>query len=390
MAQRTEEKGGEKMKGKKGNGSVFQRGAVWWVKYYRNGKPYRESSKSTKEAVARRLLRKRQGEIAIGQFIGPDAERVAIRELAEDYLNDYRVNARKSLDKAERMVKRHDDDGKEMASELMAYFGDCRAHNVATDNVKKYVVQRLDEGAANATINRELAALKRMFNLGLQAGKIQRKPYIPMLKENNARQGFFEHGEFVAFRNSLPEYFKPVVTFAYYTGWRKQEILSLKWNQVDLNARTVRLDVGTTKNDKGRLVILDGELLEVIQGQWERRKVAEIPGQSPTLLCSYVFHRDGKPIRDFRKAWDKAREETGLAAKTLHDFRRTAVRDMVRAGVNERVAMMISGHQTRSVFDRYNIVSEDDLKEAARKSWEHAQSQAKASNVVAMKAAQQG
>ena len=124
------------------------------------------------------------------------------------------------------------------------------------------------------TVNRELAALKRMFNLGLQAGKIQRKPYIPTLKENNARQGFFEHGEFVAFRNALPAYFKPVVTFAYYTGWRKPEILSLRWNQVDLNVRTVRLDAGTTRNDKGRLVILDGELLEAIQGQWERRKVA--------------------------------------------------------------------------------------------------------------------
>jgi integrase len=378
------------MKRKKGDGSIFQRGAVWWIKYYRNGKPYRETSGSEKESEARKLLKKRLGEIAIGRFIGPDAERVTIRELAEQFLNDYRVNQKKSLDKAERTVKRYDDDGKEIDSELMAYFGDCKAHSVGTDSVKAYVAKRLEQGAANATINRELAALKRMYNLGLQSETIYRKPYIPMLKENNTRKGFFEHGEFIAFRNALPDYFKPVVTFAYYTGWRKQEILSLKWNHIDLSGRTVRLEVGTTKNDKGRLIVLDGELLEAIQGQWERRKVAEIPGQSPTLLCPFVFHRDGKPIRDFRKAWNKARKETGLAAKILHDFRRTAVRDAVRAGVPERVAMMESGHKTRSVFDRYNIVSEDDLKEAARRRWEHAQNQAKAGNVVPIKSAQQG
>jgi integrase len=375
------------MSARRGDGSVFQRGRLWWIAYYRNGKQLKESSGSEKESEARKLLKNRHGEIALGRFIGPDAERVTIRELAEDYLNDYRVNARKSLDKAERMVKRHDD-GKEIDSELMAYFGDCKAHTMGTDAVKKYVAQKLAAGAANATVNRELAALKRMYNLGLQAEKIHRKPYIPMLEENNTRLGFFEHGEFVAFRNALPDYMKPVVTVAFYTGWRKQEILSLRWNQVDLNARTVRLEVGTTKNRKGRLVILDGELLETFQGQWEWRKVAEIPGQSPTLLCPYVFHRNGKPIKDPRKAWNKARKETGLAAKMPHDFRRTAVRNMIRAGIPERVAMMISGHQTRSVFDRYNIVSEDDLREAARKTWEYAQSQEKASNVVAMKARQ--
>jgi integrase len=133
------------------------------------------------------------------------------------------------------------------------------------------------------------------------------------------------------------------------------------------------------------MVILDGELLETMQQQWERRKVTEIPGQSPTLLCPYVFHRNGKRIKDYRKSWDKAREATGLTNKILHDFRRTAVRDMVRAGVNERVARMISGHKTRSVFDRYNIVSEDDLKAAARRHSEHVQSQDKASNVVGLK-----
>lgn len=166
----------------------------------------------------------------------------------------------------------------------------------------EFVSARQQEKAANATINRELAALKRMLNLGLQAEKIYRKPYIPMLQENNVRKGFFEHGEFLTLRDDLPEELRPVVTFAYYTGWRKREILSLKWNQVDLAAKAVRLDPGTTKNREGRTIALDGELLEVIQGQWERRKVAEIPGQSPTLLCPYVFHREGKVIRDFRGA----------------------------------------------------------------------------------------
>jgi integrase len=373
------------MKRKKGNGSIFQRGAVYWIKYYRNGKPYRETSGSDKESEARKLLKKRLGEIALGRFVGPDAERVTIRELAEDYLNDYRVNGRKSLEKAEEMVTRLDDEGNKKDSPLMANFGDCKAHSLRADMVNAYVSQRLEKGAANATINRELAALKRMYNLGLKSERIYRKPYIPMLKEDNVRAGFFEHGEFIALRNALPAYFKPVATFAYYTGWRKQEILTLRWNQVDLNARTVRLEPGTTKNDKGRLIILDGELLETVKAQWEKRKVAEIPGQSPTLLCPFVFHRNGNAIRDFRHCWEAACKAAGLTGRLFHDFRRTAVRNMVRAGVHEQVAMKLSGHKTRSVFDRYNIVSEEDLREAARRTWQHAQSQDKATNVVALR-----
>jgi len=224
-----------------------------------------------------------------------------------------------------------------------------------------------------------------MFNLGIQAEKIFRKPYVPMLQEHNVRQGFFERAEFLAFRDALPDYLKPVVTFAYCTGWRRQEILSLKWHQVDLVAKSVRIEGDSTKNKKARTIALDGELLEAIQGQWEKRKVAEIPGQSPALLCPYVFHRDGKPLGDFRAAWDNALKETGLAGKLLHDFRRTAVRNMTRAGVPERVAMTVSGHKTRSVFDRYDIVSDDDQRDAARKVWEYAQDQEAAAKVVKMR-----
>jgi integrase len=240
--------------------------------------------------------------------------------------------------------------------------------------IRKYIARRLEEKAANATINRELAALKRMYTLALQAERINRRPHIPMLQESNVRRGFFEHAEFLSLRAALADYLKPVVTFAYYTGCRKQEILSLRWNHVDLEARTIRLDPGTTKTGEGRVIGLDGELLEVLRTQWERRKVVEITGRSPTLLCPFVFHREGNPIGDFRESWAAACKSAMLPGKVFHDFRRTAIRNMIRAGVPERVAMKVSGHRTRSVFDRYNIVSEDDLKEAARRVWTHAQS----------------
>jgi len=171
------------------------------------------------------------------------------------------------------------------------------------------------------------------------------------------------------------------VTFAYHTGWRKGEILNLRWNQVDLKEKVIRLDPGSTKSGEGRLIALDGELLETMQGQLEARKVVTIPGQAPSL-CPFVFHHDGKPIKDFRAALEGALGKTGLSGKIFHDFRRTAVRNMIRAGIPERVAMMISGHKTRSVFDRYYIVSEQDLKEAARKTTELMERQNKKSVII--------
>ena len=376
-----------KLRRKRGDGSVFLRGRIWWVKYPVNGAPVSESSGSEKEADARKLLKQRLGEVVTGRFYGPEADRVTVRDLAEDYLNDYRINSKKTLDKAGRMITRQDDEGNEIDSPLMAFFGNSKAHTVGTDAVKKYIAQRLETGAANATINRELAALKRMFNLGIQAEKIHRKPYIPMLEEDNVRTGFFEHGDFIAFRAALPDYLQSVVTFAYYTGWRRGEILNLTWAQVDLTNRTVRLNPGETKNKKGRVIVLEGELLETIRVQWEKRKVVTLPEQSPTLLCPYVFHQNGRRIIDPRKAWAKACEATGLGNKLLHDFRRTAVRDMVRAGVPEKVAMSISGHKTRSVFDRYDIVDEEDLRQAAIRHAEHVQNQASTAKVAAAKRA---
>jgi integrase len=224
------------------------------------------------------------------------------------------------------------------------------------------VKYRMKQGAKNATINRELAALKRMLTIGARSTppKVDRVPHIPMLKENNVRKGFFEHGDFVALRDELPEHIRGIVTFAYKTGWREGEILPLKWSQVDLGQGIVTLNPGETKNSDGRTVYLDEELREVFKREHARRRQNK-------SLCLYVFlnqaGNDG--VKDIRRAWEGACKRLGLGHRLFHDLRRTAVRNMVRAGIPERVAMMISGHKTRSVFDRYNIVSDSDLRLAA-------------------------
>lgn len=213
---------------------------------------------------------------------------MTVNELAQDIRADYSVNGRASKEDLEFRL-----------NHLLPYFGHIKTHELGTDLIKQYIAQRQQEKATNATINREMAALKRMFNRGIQAEKIHRKPYVPLLSENNVRKGFFEHAEFISFRNAIAE--ELLVTFAYCTGWRKGEILSLRWNQVDLDSRTVRLDPGTTKSGDGRVVVLDGELLEIMESHWAKRKVAEMPGQGPTLICQYVFHRKGRPIKDLER-----------------------------------------------------------------------------------------
>ena len=153
-------------------------------------------------------------------------------------------------------------------------------------------------------------------------------------------------------------------------GWRVSEISNLTWAQVDLEQGIVRLEAGETKNDEGRTIYLDEELREIFSTEWELRKKRK-------TLTPYVFtNKNGADkIRDFRKVWRSACSEAGIGKRLFHDFRRTAIRNMVRAGIPERVAMMVSGHKTRSVFERYNIVSDTDLRLAAQKQEEYLKSQ---------------
>jgi len=386
-----------------GLGRIFQRGPVFWVAYYHRGKEYRESSHSESEAQAKRLLKKRLGEIGRGRLIGPVEEKVTFEEMAQDFLKDYEINGMRSFSAA-RLSVRH----------LRAFFGLDRALDITTDRVRGYISYRQDEGASNGSINRELAALKRMFSLAVQAGKLSGKPYIPALEENNARQGFLDHGSFLALKKNLPDHLKDPVGFLYLSGWRVSEMRTLHWRDVDLAGKIVRLRPEISKNKNGRVLPLAGELLEII----ERAKTGR------RLDCAFVFHFNSRPIGDFRKAWQTACVAAGLGqfmegersaiqsdalavvdddqpkekpeyrkrgrkryvGTIPHDLRRCAIRNMVRAGIPERVAMALSGHKTRSVFDRYNIVSEADLAEGAERLHAHLQKQPQVAAVAVKKA----
>ena len=375
-------------------GSVYLRkgSKKYWMKYVQHGRVIRESTETENIADARRQLRTREGDIVKGIPVDPDAGRITFDEAVADLLNDYSMNGKKTLDDTRRRIKKH----------LAPYFGNRRMVVITTADLRAYVAKRQAEGSAvrqrrkgknavppdtpeerrpvsSAEINRELTVLKRMFSLAIQAGKLTHKPHFPMLRENNVRAGFLEHEHYLAMLSHLPECMRPVVTFAYVTGWRiNSEVLPIEWRQVDLKSGEVRLDPGTTKNLEGRVFYLTPELKKLLADQ---RKAANRIQRKKGMIVQNVFFHDGTTKAGdvaflaghsiaptgFYHAWCRARVDAGRPGSIPHDLRRTAVRNMIRAGVPERVAMNLSGHKTRSVFDRYNIVSDGDLREAAKR-----------------------
>lgn len=343
-------------------GQIRKRGQTYWIRYYRDGRRFEESARTKKESEAKKLLQVREGDIAKGVPVSPAIGRLKFEDAAKDLEHDYSSNKLKSEHDMLRRVRLH----------LKPFFGGRRMNTITTSDLRSFIVHRQKPikqedgtekpGASNAEINRELAHLKRMFSLAIQAGKLLAKPHFPMLEENNVRTGFFERDQFEAVRSHLPPHMQPVATFAYLTGWRVySEILKLEWRQVDLQAGVVRLDPGSTKNGDARVFPFGDalpELRDTLERQWQYTKATQ---EKKNKIIPLVFHRNGYPMVNLTCSWRKACEAAGCPDRIPHDFRRTAVRNLVRAGVPERVAMMLTGHRTRAIFDRYDIVNEGDL-----------------------------
>jgi len=371
----------------RGTGRLFLRGSIWWCQYYFHGQPIRVSTGETDEKKAERCLRKKIGAVENG--VHHDTRRLTYEELREAYYQDYAVNARKSL--------RRDKDGDPRLDKVVrmdGFFSGYRVSEIDADLIRKFIANQLAKGLSNGSINRSISALRRMFNLAKEDGKLQLLPHFPMLKEAAPRKGFLERNEYERLLAALPGYLRLPLAVGYFTGMREGEILGLKWDQVKFLTGTIELRAGETKNDDAREIPIIPQLRALLVEQH-----AKLQHDCP-YVC-YRFDRKGHAvkIRGFRKAWYSACVRCGLGKlepKTdrvtgelmyakprgprskpkvkmvyrgtiFHDLRRVGARALVHAGVPEKVAMAIGGWKTRSVFDRYKINSRRDFLEAGRK-----------------------
>ena len=327
-------------------GHLWLRAKTYYAIWYRNGSRFCVNTHSGDEDRARAEMDRLMTECEAGNFKKPEKTPPTLVAMLNEAIRYYKRKGRKSLEHVQRHVKR-----------LREGFAGKRADEITTDDVNDYAENRQDVGVANATINRELAFLRLAFNLARRAGKLKPEmiPYFEMLPENNRRTGFFEQEHYEAVLSQLPEHLKGVLTMGYWTGMRKSEMLGLKWEQVDLYNRLVFLE--RTKNGEDRTLPLNEELYEMMMGQARMRVES----------CPFVFHREGERIQSFAKAWHTACERAGQPGKLVHDLRRTGVRNLIRAGVPQSVAMKVSGHKDARIFARYNIVDTNDVAEAMRK-----------------------
>ncbi|MEW6325755.1 MAG: tyrosine-type recombinase/integrase [Nitrospirota bacterium] len=344
----------------RGMGSLYHQpqSRIWWVQYRAHGKTIRESTGTDNDKAARDFLKERLGPRPVSSA---EAKRVTLSDLLGQVLTDYRVNGKRSLPKAERNVK-----------QLRDFFGEIKAQDVTTARIRDFIAHR--QGAkrkkiSNATINRELACLKRAYSLAVREERLDRRPYVPMLAEQNVRKGFFEDAELAKVLSHLPPPIDAITQFGAITGWRKSEIIGLTWDRVDVAAGLVRLDPGTTKNGEGREFPAGAHptLAALLKQRREATDAVEAAAmeRGVTVRVPWVFcWPDGTQVRDFRGAWARACRLAECPGRLFHDLRRTAVRNLERAGVPRSHAMQLTGHKTEAVYRRYAISAKRDLAQA--------------------------
>jgi integrase len=339
------------VKRERGEGGLFRmKGSrMWYGQWYQQGKQIRVSLKTDVKEKAKRELRHKMGDAERGAAPENETRKLRYGNLRQALLDDYTRRGNKSLQTLA--------DGTETIwglSALDKFFGHSSTNQgslvtaISVDKIREFVRKRQGEKTGNAAINRSLALLRRMFNIARMDGKIQYMPPVQLLKEPPARKGFVARAQFENLLSKLPAHLRPLVTFLYYCGVRVGEATQIEWSQVDLQGALIRLEGEQTKTSEARIVPLPDVLIQVLKR---------------------VKKKEGLVFSDtnLREEWTTAVKAAGMTGLLVHDLRRSAIRNLIAAGVPEKVAMSISGHKTRAVFDRYHIVDATDVTNAMSK-----------------------
>lgn len=327
---------------RRGQGSIFERNGRWYCDYSTGGIRRRESCKTKNREEALTYLKNKQGKLATGH--APRHDRTRVRDLLSLLLEDYDIRGVAQQYIATLKVR----------SILIPKLGNFMAASLSTAQVKEYIQERLKK-VLPSTVNRELGMLHRAFRLGFNCDPplVGRVPYFPKLPENEPRKGFLKSEYYRKLLSELPLELRLLFVIGYHVGLRKSALLRIKWSQIEMETKTIWMD-GKRQNRKPEPVAVPiyGDMAKYIEMQ--------------PRTSEYLFARGSEPIKDFRASWDRACERAGIPDLLFHDLRRTAVRNLRRAGVPESVIMKITGHRTRSIFERYNITDHTDTRAAGK------------------------
>lgn len=347
----------------------------YWIRYY-SGAGQREEKSHFCEchtggrarAKAEQLLARRTTEATDGTLPAPRQQKTLVSDLADLAFKTMRADKLRKI--PENLPAPTREWRLRLANNVIAFqqsrwdkhlapvFGNRKAALVTKNDIAQYMAARLAEKARHATVNREVALLRRAYRLGFEARPrlVSDVPPFPPKLAESPRTGFIEDA---TFDKLLPAIAEPglrgLVLCAYRLGFRKGELLNLLAMQ--LTDGWLRLFAGATKNGKARSVKLPDDV----------RAALELcaKGKQPD---DYLFTwPSGRRIKDFRGAWDKATATAGVPDLLFHDLRRSAVRRLRRRGIPTATAMLITGHLTRQVFDDYDQANADDVADAAGK-----------------------
>lgn len=356
----------------RGDGTIFKRGRIFWYKYFIGGNEYRETLKTDKPGVAKQKAKVIRDGLIAGTLLPSAERRATVDELIDDLVANMRRHKRASVDVAERHLK-----------DIRLWFGAMTAAHVTTAAVQKYQDDCLSRTPPlkPATINRRCELLRGAFIHAHKRTppKISKVPVIPMLPVNNARQGFTGAVDFFKILGALKDDdLRDFIEWGWWSAMRPDEVRKMTWAMFDKETWTLNLDPEAEKTRKPRLLPLRtsrghlNPLGRIIKRRLARRRAD----------CELIFYRivakykaNGgagvRPVMEYRRAWKAACNRVGIKAGrnvpggvTPYDLRRSALRNIVRATKDVNTTMQISGHRTRSTFDRYNIISPDDVQTA--------------------------